>query len=114
MSFRGATYDVCRQYKGKDYWMRLDVPAVQALRAGSKLSTANLAVYEKAMQGEILEPGDTGHDGVKCEGGDQWVIKLKIATAKANAMDNCLSPMADLVSENGGNFLNFNQLANRH
>ncbi|HTG45811.1 MAG TPA: hypothetical protein VK633_14920 [Verrucomicrobiae bacterium] len=111
---RGVTYNLSMQAQGKEYWLNLDIAAIQALRAGSRLSLSDLAIYEKAMQGGMLTTSDTGHDGVKCEGGNQWVIKLKIATAKANNLDNCLSPLATLVSENDCNFLNFNQLVNRH
>ncbi|MGI4755247.1 MAG: hypothetical protein ACRYGF_00165 [Janthinobacterium lividum] len=111
----GLTYDAVGESGGKTVYARLDKIAISALHAGGHLSAVQLATYEKSMKKGVIPSGGTGADGIKFDN-NAWVVKITIAIAAANEMDNTLSPSATPVVDALKNaiFLNFNQLVSRH
>lgn len=109
----GLWYDNVGGHQGKTVFARLDRQAIGALQAGKALSDDQLNVYETSMKKGVIPSGSTGSDGIKFDN-NTWVVKVTIAIAQANQMDNSLSPSAAEVRDGEKIFLNFNQLVLRH
>ena len=98
----------------------LDRVALKATHAGAAVTDAQYDVYEASMLKGIIPPSSTGSDGVKYEGGGGnpgWAVKVTIAIAQANGMNNIRSPWcpsANVVETNGNRLLRFNTLVDRH
>lgn len=106
----GQTYELIGDHAGKDVYARLDKNCI------SGLSTAHYNVYLNAMRKGVIPGSSRGSDGVKYESYG-WVVKITIKIAKANTMDNNLSPLApaeDRDDANNAIYLNFTSSIDRH
>ena len=80
------------------------------------ISEAHRGVYLTAMRQGVIPSGSKGSNGTKFEQFG-WVVKITIATAKANeGMNNVTSPVSqeDRDDVNNAIYLNFNGMINRH